>query len=149
MQRLWVPGRFPGMNEILEARMQSSSKGNTKGKRWNAYSDMKQQWGHLVSLLAGAQRFTPVQSGFFTFLVREPNEKRDPDNLAYGAIKIMLDALKSGHFLANDGQKNVLGFVPYWIIDRASQGVTLFVHDEKLLSKAEAIELDDRARSKT
>jgi hypothetical protein len=140
MQRLWVAGVFPGMNEIIAAR------GQRRGK-WDAYNAMKQKWTGVIQAMALAQRFKRVESAEFTYLHRQPHARRDPSNLAFGAQKIMEDALVGCGLLANDGQDNVLSFAHGWLVDKDVQGVTLFVGD-RLLTKEEAIQMDNEARKR-
>lgn len=139
-QRLWVPGKFPGLNEIIEAC------GRRRGK-WNGYMKMKSEWSEIIQNFAMAQRFQRVEAGYFTYLHRERNAARDPGNFAAGAQKVMEDALQEIKLLENDGQKNVLAFHHHWVVDNDVQGVSLFVSG-RLLSKDEAIRLDGEIRSR-
>lgn len=143
IQRLFVPGPIPGMNEVLD------SKGNSFRGGYNGYAKLKKKWGGLVGLLAASQGLKPIKSGYFTYLCLERNKQRDPSNVACGAVKIIEDALQDVGLLENDGWGQVLGFVPYLHVNAVSPGVTLFVHPERLLSRDEAIELDEKARSKS
>lgn len=146
MQRLWIPGPLPGMNEIIDARMRSSWQPNQRGRRWNAYSDMKKMWGERIGLLAQSQRFRPIENGFFTYLCYEKDRHRDPSNLVAGAVKLIEDALKDTQLLPNDGWAQVLGYVGHWHVQPSMPGVTLFVHEEMLLTKETALLLDEEAR---
>lgn len=143
MIRLFIAGKFPGMNEILSMKATKFGKSGA-----NAYNATKQKWAAVIGNIARSQRFPRVEKGYFTYLCREENMRRDPLNLSFGAIKIIEDALQECDLLSGDGQKNVLGFIPYWVVDKEVQGVTLFVAD-RLLTRDEAIEADEKARKKT
>lgn len=105
--RLWVPSRMPGLNELLSAK--STQRGN-----WSSYNDVKQRLFGQIQLLVRSKGIRPVGPGHFSFLFVEPDRRRDPDNVAAGGIKILLDALVGAEVLAGDGWAHVLGFVSYW-----------------------------------
>lgn len=144
VQRLFIPGPMPGMNEIIDARMRS---GGGAGKRWNAYSTMKKKWGCTVALVAHSTKLGPVGPGFFTYLLRESSKRRDPSNALFGAVKLIEDGLQEAGLLCNDGWGDVLGMTGYWIVDKDVPGCTLFVHPDRVLTKEEAVGLDDTHRS--
>ncbi len=137
-----MPGQTPGMNDILAA------KGNAFRGGYNGYSKLKKQWTDTIGLLAQVQGIKPIESGYFTYLCLERNKQRDPSNVACGAVKIIEDALQEIGVLKNDGWAQMLGYVPYLSVDAAAPGVALFVHPDRLLSREEAIALNDNARSK-
>lgn len=137
MSRLFVPGQLPGMNEIINA------KGNSYNG-YNAYSKMKKQWASTIGLLARAAKWHP-EGKCFTYLFREKDKRRDPSNFVAGGVKILEDALQDCGLLENDGWKHVEAFIPHWLVDAETPGVTLFV-GEQLLGKYEAIEMDDEHR---
>ena len=101
---MWVPGRLPGLNELLR------EKANVHG-RWNGYNEIKCQWYGQIQLLARAKQVDRQGPGFATFLFVEPNAKRDPDNIVAGGVKLLLDSLVGSGVLLGDGWTHVLGFV--------------------------------------
>jgi hypothetical protein len=105
--RLWVPSRLPGLNELLSSK-------STRHGNWSAYNDVKQRWFGQIKLLARSKDIRAVGPGYFSFLFVEPDKRRDPDNVAAGGIKILLDALVGAEVLAGDGWQHILGFVSYW-----------------------------------
>lgn len=121
MQRLWIPGPLPGLNDIIDA------KGNRFRSGYDAYSSLKRKWGQTVALLARAQRFRRLEEGHFVYLFREPNRRRDPSNFVAGGVKIVEDALQEAELLPNDGWKQVLSIDPHWVPDPIRPGVSLFV----------------------
>ena len=52
----------------------------------------------------------PVKTAYLRFTWGEPNKKRDPDNIAAGGRKFILDALVHSGILPNDGWANVTGW---------------------------------------
>jgi hypothetical protein len=104
----FIPGRLPGMNEFIAA-----AKGF--GGRGYGYSKLKKQWTDTVALLARANKVTPVQRCRLRFDWCEPKpskacHSRDPDNIAGGGIKVVLDGLVQSGVLPNDTAKEVAGW---------------------------------------
>lgn len=95
-QVLWIPGPLPGLNDLLAA------KGSGHG-RANAYARLKARWTDHIALLARAARLRPVAAAEITFAWCERNRRRDPDNIAAGGRKLVLDALVAAGVLPNDG----------------------------------------------
>lgn len=107
MFALWVSGRMPGLNDLLNA------KGTVKGQ-WNAYNGQKARWYGVIRLLALHEGLTMQGPGYATFLFVEPHTRRDPDNIVAGGVKLILDSLVSAEVLPGDGWSTVLGFVGHW-----------------------------------
>lgn len=99
--QLWIPGRLPGLNEIILASSKRSGK-------YSPYAKLKEQWGGTIALLAHAQNFPRLvgrHDFYYEFL--EPNMRRDPSNFIAGGVKIIEDALQLAGLLDGDGWKNV------------------------------------------
>lgn len=130
---LFLPFQLPGLNEILVGQS-----GAIKG--WSKYNDSKQKLSGDIVLLARRRGLGTLGSGFFTYLLLETSQRRDPSNLVSGAVKIIEDALKVSGYLENDGWAHVLGFVGYWV--KSDKGGCL-VHwrPDRLASKVEMIDL--------
>lgn len=111
MAVLWVPGPLPGLNELLAA-----AKGS--GGRGMGYARLKRQWTETVWALALAARIDkpgpferPV---LITFDWIERDKRRDPDNVAAGGRKLVLDGLVKAGVLAGDGWKHVRSWNDRW-----------------------------------
>lgn len=105
---LFVPGRLPGMNEIVK-----SAKGY--GGRGYGYAKLKREWTETVAILARAQKLTPMERGRFRFEWFEPKpgkrfKLRDPDNVAAGGRKVILDGLVEAGVIPDDSWGVVLGW---------------------------------------
>lgn len=147
MNRLWIPGTLPGLNEIIDAK---ATKYGKKGR--SAYTEMKKRNDSMVALMATAQKFKSVENGYFTYLFRERDRRRDPSNVAAGAIKVIEDGLQVAGLLPNDGWAQVLGINPNWMVDSDCPGVTLFVTRDPMpqdVSYLAAIDDTWREKSKT
>lgn len=108
VQRLWIPMRLPGLNEIIDA-----AKG-MKG-RGLLYAKMKAKLTNDIALLAKAAGLRPVQRGRFVFTWHEANRQRNPDNVAAGK-KFILDALVAAKVLANDGWGEIAGWEDHFTV---------------------------------
>ena len=134
MSLLWIPGRLPGLNELIEARMQRGKGLSTKGKRWSQYSDIKRQCEERIALCARSQRFAP-NGKHFNYLFVEGSQRRDPSNISAGAVKMVEDGLQKAKLLDGDGWKHVEGDTRYFHHDKLFEGVCLIVQDCPVLSK--------------
>lgn len=102
-QTLWLPGRFPGLNEIIAA-----AKG--AGGRGFAYAKLKRDMGERVWLYAKSARLQPVARGHFAFLWIEKDRRRDPDNVAAGGRKLIFDGLVKAAVIPGDGWAAIAGW---------------------------------------
>ncbi len=100
----WVPGPLPALNEIIKAKGKPS---------WSdgCYTKLKKRWTDDVWKLAKAARL-PAFPGRVVIEWRwlEKNKRRDPDNVAAGGRKLVLDGLVAAGVLQGDGWK----FVQSW-----------------------------------
>jgi hypothetical protein len=139
MQRLWVPGKLPSMNELLGAR---------RAGKHDGYNRIKKEWEQTVAWNALAQGFRPVGPSHFAYLYYRDSARGDPSNFMFGAIKIIEDALVGAKMLANDGQKHVLSITLGWKVSERSQGVVLLAGAAAFHSGADAFRIDDEWRAK-
>lgn len=124
---------MPAMNELIAAQATSS-----KNKKWNKYNAIKAAWHEKILAACTNCGLLAVGPSYFSFYVLEPNQRRDPDGFAFGAIKFILDALVKGGYLDGDGWKHNLGFVPYWATSVVS-GVAVFIRPDGIMTKQACI----------
>ena len=105
-QHLWIPGKLPGLNDLLAA---SGSHGGGK-RRFNKYNIIKRHWAGVVHAECLRQDILPIERAWFDFIWYEKSRRRDPDNIAAAGRKLLLDALVSAGILPNDGWKQVAGW---------------------------------------
>jgi hypothetical protein len=98
-----IPFRLPGLNELLEAAKGAGGTGRH-------YSRLKNEIGAILVGLIRRQKWAPVASAALCFRWCEKSRRRDPDNIAAGGRKLILDALVRSGFLPGDGWAHVLGF---------------------------------------
>jgi hypothetical protein len=94
---------LPGLNELLAAAKSGRGKGN-------GYSRLKRCWTDFVSLHAREARLPRLERARFAFRWVEASKRRDPDNLAAGGRKLILDGLVAAGVLPDDGWANVAGW---------------------------------------
>ena len=119
-QTLIIPGRFPGLNEIIKAAKRSPY----------VYSEMKKEYSALVWASALEQRIRPVCSARFTFTWVEANRHRDLDNVA-AAKKFLLDGLVDAGVIKTDGWAHVLGWVDVFKVDQRYPRVEVVIQEMK------------------
>lgn len=120
-QRLWIPGRLPGANEIIKAA--KSGRGKTGG-----YSRMKIPLTEMIAGLAIRAGLKRVARAKFRFVWKEPSRRRDPDNIIAGA-KFVFDGLVAADVLFDDGWDEVTAVAHFWIVSD-EPGVEVFITDE-------------------
>lgn len=103
-----IPGRLPGLNEMIKA-----AKGY--GGRGYGYSKLKKKWTNDIALIIKAARIPKMKRILLSFNWHEPmatkrERPRDPDNVSGGGRKIILDALKTAGVIPNDTMKEVDGW---------------------------------------
>jgi len=123
MQKLTIPGRLDGLNEIIKAN------------RTNLYlgAKLKKDNEKVVTDCITIYRLHPeTEPVFLKFTWVEPNRKRDKDNIA-SAKKMVLDALVQTQILSNDGWKNIIGFSDAFEIDKENPRIELEIIPESEL----------------
>lgn len=101
---LWIPGPMPGLNELIDAAKGSGGVGKH-------YARLKRDWTGVVAGYATRAKM-PTFPGRVIFLFHwfEESRRRDPDNVAAGGRKLILDGLVKAGVLKGDGWK----FVQAW-----------------------------------
>lgn len=94
---LTIPGRLPGMNDIISEGRRSRYKSAAQKKGWT----------RSVAIMAQASGI-PTQAGPVDLDIAwiEPNARRDPDNVSAG-VKFILDGLVEAGVLEGDTRKHI------------------------------------------
>lgn len=114
---LWVPGAFPGMNEITKAAKSGRGKGN-------GYSRMKSACDLRVKIAARGK--PTIGRSRFAFTWHEAQRRRDPDNVAAGA-KFIFDGLVKAGVLRGDGWNQVISILHEFRVTPDRAGVELLI----------------------
>lgn len=107
--KLIIPGTLPNLNDYLKAERQTirvGGKFTTKGNEMKQESQTYIIW-HIRKQLKGVHIDKPVRLQYMIF---EPNQKRDLDNVSAFIHKTVQDSLVLAGILNNDGWKNIKGF---------------------------------------
>lgn len=116
---LWIPGRLPGLNELIAAAKGAGGTGR-------AYSRLKRDWTNTIHLLARAAKLGRAPTpAFLRFVWVEPNRRRDPDNFCAGGRKLLLDGLVAAGVFSDDGWDEIAGWRDEWQI--GSPGVRIVI----------------------
>lgn len=110
---------MPGLNEYISVE---------RSNRYMA-AKMKRDWQHTVireihRQLKGVKLIDPVVLGY-TFY--EPNRRRDHDNVAGFAHKVIQDAMVESGLLINDGWDYVAGFADWFVLDKKDPRIVVEV----------------------
>jgi len=117
MQALWIPARLPGLNELIAAAKSGHGKGN-------AYARLKDNWTTTIAVLSSRARLQPMTGAVrLSFLWVEKDKRRDPDNVAGGGRKLILDGLVKAGVLTDDGVDEIRSWVDTFAVDKQRPGV--------------------------
>lgn len=123
VKRIVIPGRFPGLNDFIDANRRS--RGN-----WNAGNAMKRRDQNLiVQYLPKGLKFE--KRIFIEYNFYEPNSKRDKDNISGYFHKVFQDALVQAGCIENDGWKHIRGMTDYFEVDRGNPRIEVFIEVTK------------------
>ena len=113
---LTIPGRLPGLNEIIDAAKRNP----------HEYARMKETCTAMVAWLA--KKLPSYEKVALVITWYEPDHRRDPDNIMAGQ-KFILDGLVAAGTIPNDSQKYVRGIVHRFNVDRKNPRVEVEIVD--------------------
>jgi Holliday junction resolvase RusA-like endonuclease len=110
--KLTIPGRLPGLNEMIDAA------------RENRYASakMKKEYTELVAWCAKAARLPRMEKVDLVITWHEPNKRRDKDNIMAGQ-KFIWDGLVEAGVLPNDGWNQIGDITHRFRVDKANPRV--------------------------
>lgn len=107
---LVIHGKLPGLNELIDAERRHRQAG-AKLKR-DAERIVRM---YIRQQVRGYKPKTPVTLYYYYY---EPNRRRDLDNIAGFAHKVIQDSLVKEGILANDGWEHIKGFFDSFSVDK-------------------------------
>ena len=113
-QRLWLPGKMPGLDELIRTAKDSPAD----------YVHLKQRWVNTVARRASAAKLRPCRHVRLTFTWHGTGRRRDIDRRVAGGRKLVLDGLVAGGVLPVDGCKSVAGWTDEYRVS-AKRGVLI------------------------
>jgi Holliday junction resolvase RusA-like endonuclease len=121
MSKFTIPGRLPGLNEII----------SSSSRHWAVAYRQKKEAKTIVQFAAKAAKIRPVEGKvIITIACYEPNRRRDIDNVRAGACKIILDALQDIKILQGDGQKYIADIIqPAVQVDKVNPRIEVEIRE--------------------
>jgi hypothetical protein len=113
IQRFFVPGPLPGLNDYIST-----------GSRFT-YNKHKKDWQCVIAYHIRRARINPVLCAAFRFTWHEQNRRRNPDNFAAIGKKFIFDALVQCGVLPNDGWNEIVGWEDRWLVNVDRPGVSV------------------------
>lgn len=115
--RFIISGRLPSLNEFISANRTNVHVGNK----------MKQDAQMIVTQYIPNMKITkPVM---IEYIFYEPNRRRDLDNIASFAIKVIQDALVNKGSLINDGWGQIVGYSVEFYVDKNNPRICVDIHE--------------------
>jgi len=115
-----IPGRLPGLNEVIKSA--KMGKGN-----YQPYATMKREYGDAITYLA--KKLPPCNIVSITIKWYEPDSRRDIDNIAAGGTKFIMDALVHAGTIKDDSQKYVKSISHEFYVDRENARVEVEIQE--------------------
>ncbi len=114
---LTIDGRYPSLNEFIDANRMHRQKGNQMKQR-----DMISLEYSIIEQLRKVHITKSVRIDYVYF---EANKKRDLDNVSGYFHKIFQDALVNAGVLKNDTWQNIVGFSDTFYIDNKNPRIEI------------------------
>ena len=120
--RFTIQGKLPGMNEYIKAINGNRYKGNT----------MKQNAQELIFFHIPRELRNMQIEGrvWLKYEFYEPDKRRDLDNVAGFAHKVIQDTLVKSGILKNDGWENISGFSDEFYLDRDNPRIAVTIIED-------------------
>jgi hypothetical protein len=116
---------MPSLNEIIHASMRQRG-------GYSPYAKMKREHQAIISECIAAVHKNPDDIPSFnrvrlTFKFYEKNSRRDPDNVAAGGHKFILDAMVNDELIPDDTGKHIISWVDEFYIDKEAPRIEVIV----------------------
>ena len=119
--RLIIPGTLPSLNELIDAERTHRQKGAAVKKKAERIVR-----ACIWQQIRGIKPRTPVKLHYFFY---EPTRRRDKDNVASFAMKVIQDSLVKENILPNDGWNEVLGFTCDFELDNRNPRIEVVIKE--------------------
>lgn len=113
-----IDGRMVGLNDYSDAER----------KHRQVAAKIKKEETERVAWIAKTQLPVFTKPIYLTFVYREPNRKRDKDNIAF-AKKFILDGLVMAGVIPNDTWAWISGWSEGFVVDTKNPGVTVTIKE--------------------
>ena len=120
-QTIILDGELPAINEIIA----------TTKSHWSKYSRVKKANTNIVAAEALKQKLNPIiNRADIVFFHYRKNKRKDPDNVAGGAAKIILDGLVKSGVLKNDTMEFVNTLVHCFEICKKNPRIEVILYED-------------------
>lgn len=114
---LTIDGRYPSLNEFIDANRQHRQKGNQMKRRDQIVLE--------YSIIAQLRKIHITKPVKIDYVYYEVNKKRDLDNVSGYFHKIFQDALVCAGVLLNDNWHYIVGFSDTFYIDNKNPRIEI------------------------
>ncbi len=138
MYRITIPGTFPTFNELLDERISLAIGAGARGQRVNRYStnkgELQDRLKDVWSSWRDANGITiPLRGPLTIGTIWRGRGRIDFDNLAAGAIKVLMDAAVAAKVLHDDTQRTVVGWFNYYDPRAMEPSVDIVIQEGRIL----------------
>jgi hypothetical protein len=149
---IWFPFKFPNFNELIadasKVRQKRRRSPLEKKQVVPAYAETKRRWTSIVVAWCRQKGYAVLPGCWeFTYLFVEENMRKDPLNIAAGAVKMIEDGLVKAGVMENDGWAQVSSLHCYFAStkDKETHGLgkagVLLSIGPKMSTEAEMLEV--------
>ena len=128
IQKFWIDGTLPGLNEIIAWSKQGHFAG---GKHHSKMGKNKKLIEQSIAWQIKASKLRPMIQAKLIFTWVEKDKRRDKDNIA-SAKKFIFDALVTSGVLPDDGWKNVICWEDHFYVAGVSKRTGVMVSLEEV-----------------
>lgn len=117
--RLIIPGRMPGLNDYIAAERSNRYMAAKMKHEWQTLvcKEIRRQW-------RGLKFEEPIFLGYKFY---ESNKRRDHDNVAGFAHKVVQDAMVQMEVIRDDGWDYISGFIDWFQVDKKEPHIVIDV----------------------
>lgn len=117
--RLIIPGRMPGLNDYIAAERSNRYMAAKMKHEWQqtVCHEIRRQW-------RGLKFDEPIFLGYKFY---EANKRRDHDNVAGFAHKVVQDAMVQMEVIRDDGWDYISGFIDWFQVDKKEPHIVIDV----------------------
>lgn len=123
MRKLIIPGRLPGLNEAFDAA------------RRNKHVEAKTRHSFENFIIWHAKRclndWKPKPPVVLHYTFYEPNKRRDKDNVAGYAMKLIQDSLVKAGYLRGDGWACIDNMTFAWAVDKKRPRIEVEIEEKE------------------
>lgn len=112
-----INGSLPSMNEIVAASK----------KHHMSYANMKKDYTALVQI--SAANLPKIKKADFEITWYCKNKRKDPDNIAGGGTKILMDGLIKAGVMPNDGWNEVNSITHKFEVSKENPRIEVSIHE--------------------